>query len=64
VEELPAELTAAIGHRNGLRLRDGREVVVKVRPSTPRLAGCAVVHRALWRAAGRRRLNARISRRE
>jgi len=35
---------------NGLRLTDGREVVVKVRPSEPRLAGCAVVHRALWRA--------------
>ena len=34
----------------GLRLADGREVVVKVRPSIPRLAGCAVVHRALWRA--------------
>jgi hypothetical protein len=34
----------------GLRLADGREVVVKVRPSMPRLAGCAVVHRALWRA--------------
>jgi hypothetical protein len=34
----------------GLRLTDGREVVVKVRPSLPRLAGCAVVHRALWRA--------------
>jgi len=34
----------------GLRLTDGREVVVKVRPSTPRLAGCAAVHRALWRA--------------
>ena len=34
----------------GLRLADGREVVVKVRPSLPRLAGCAVVHRALWRA--------------
>jgi hypothetical protein len=32
----------------GLRLADGREVVVKVRPSIPRLAGCAVVHRALW----------------
>jgi Phosphotransferase enzyme family len=35
---------------NGLRLADGREVVVKVRPSVPRLAGCAVVHLALWRA--------------
>jgi hypothetical protein len=34
----------------GLRLADGREVVVKVRPSTPRLAGCAAVHRALWSA--------------
>jgi Phosphotransferase enzyme family len=34
----------------GLRLTDGREVVVKVRPSMPRLAGCAAVHRALWRA--------------
>jgi hypothetical protein len=34
----------------GLRLADGREVVVKVRPSLPRLAGCAVAHRALWRA--------------
>ena len=32
----------------GLRLADGREVVVKVRPSLPRLVGCAVVHRALW----------------
>jgi hypothetical protein len=34
----------------GLRLADGREVVVKVRPRMPRLAGCAVVHRALWTA--------------
>jgi len=34
----------------GLRLTDGREVVVKVRPSLPRLAGCAAVHLALWRA--------------
>jgi len=34
----------------GLRLADGREVVVKVRPSLPRLAGCAAVHRALWTA--------------
>jgi hypothetical protein len=32
----------------GLRLTDGREVVVKVRPHVSRLAGCAVVHRALW----------------
>jgi Phosphotransferase enzyme family len=34
----------------GLRLADGREVVVKVRPGAPRLAGCAIVHRALWTA--------------
>ena len=34
----------------GLRLADCREVVVKVRPGMPRLAGCAVAHRALWRA--------------
>jgi Phosphotransferase enzyme family len=34
----------------GLRLADGREVVVKVRPCGPRLPGCAGVHRALWTA--------------
>ena len=34
----------------GLRLTDGREVVVKIRPWGPRLAGCAAVHRALWAA--------------
>ena len=34
----------------GLRLTDGREVVVKVRPHASRLAGCADVHRALWAA--------------
>jgi hypothetical protein len=34
----------------GLRLADGREVVVKVRPRESRLAGCEVVHRALWAA--------------
>jgi len=34
----------------GLRLADGREVVVKVRPHMSRLAGCAAVHRALWTA--------------
>jgi len=32
----------------GLRLADGREVVVKVRPRLLRLPGCAAVHRALW----------------
>ncbi len=34
----------------GLRLADGREVVIKVRPRMSRLAGCALVHRALWTA--------------
>jgi Phosphotransferase enzyme family len=34
----------------GLRLTDGREVVVKVRLHGSRLAGCAAVHRALWTA--------------
>jgi hypothetical protein len=28
----------------GLRLADGREMVIKVRPWMSRLAGCAVVH--------------------
>jgi Phosphotransferase enzyme family len=47
-----AELFEA-GHLStvkGLRLADGREVVVKVRPREPRLTGCAAVHRALWAA--------------
>ena len=34
----------------GLRLADGREVVLKVRPGEPRLTGCVAVHRALWTA--------------
>lgn len=34
----------------GLGLADGRLVVVKVRPSSPRLAGCFAVHRQLWQA--------------
>jgi phosphotransferase family enzyme len=49
----PAAELFATGHLSavtGLRLTDGREVVVKVRPRGSRLAGCAVVHRALWRA--------------
>jgi len=47
-----AELFEA-GHLSavqGLRLADGREVVVKVRPGLPRLAGCAAVHQALRQA--------------
>jgi Ser/Thr protein kinase RdoA (MazF antagonist) len=42
--------TGNLSSVTGLRLRDGREVVVKVRPYAPRLRGCAAVHRALWAA--------------
>jgi Phosphotransferase enzyme family len=34
----------------GLRLVDGREVVVKIRPAEARLAGCTAVQRHLWHA--------------
>lgn len=34
----------------GLRLRDGRTIVLKIRPDHPRLAGCTEVQRHLWRA--------------
>jgi Phosphotransferase enzyme family len=34
----------------GLRLADGREVVVKVRPNSPRIAGCVEVQRHLFQA--------------
>jgi hypothetical protein len=34
----------------GLRLADGRRVVVKIRPSEARQVGCAVVQRHLWQA--------------
>ncbi len=50
----PAAVLFEAGHLSavtGLRLADGREVVVKVRPRSPRLAGCTVVHRALRAAA-------------
>ncbi|GHJ47869.1 hypothetical protein Cs7R123_52110 [Catellatospora sp. TT07R-123] len=48
-----AEPLFASGHLSrvyGLRLTDGREVVVKVRADQPRLAGCADVQAALWSA--------------
>ncbi|MBA2557738.1 MAG: phosphotransferase, partial [Chloroflexi bacterium] len=41
------------GHLSGVygaRLRDGRDVVVKVRRWEPRLVGCAQVQQALWEA--------------
>src|SRR5262245_1069452 len=34
----------------GLRLADGREVVVKIRENSPRLEGCSLVHRRLFDA--------------
>jgi len=34
----------------GVRLADGRDVVVKARPAADRLAACAGVQRALWQA--------------
>ncbi|MEU8001400.1 phosphotransferase [Catellatospora sp. NPDC049111] len=34
----------------GVRLKDDREVVVKVRPAAPRLAVCTAVQQALWHA--------------
>jgi hypothetical protein len=34
----------------GLRLGDGRTVVVKMRPAEPRLAGCTAVQQHLWQA--------------
>jgi len=34
----------------GVRLVSGREVIVKARPDSPRLAACTAVQRALWRA--------------
>jgi hypothetical protein len=35
---------------HGVRLADGREVVIKVRPAAARYAGCTAVQRELWRA--------------
>jgi hypothetical protein len=34
----------------GLRLADGREVVVKIRPDAPRMAACVEVQRHLFQA--------------
>src|SRR6185295_19680472 len=47
------ELLFTTGHLSrvvGVRLDDGRDVVVKVRPAAARLAGCFDVQRALWEA--------------
>jgi hypothetical protein len=49
----PAQTLFTTGHLSlvtGLRLRDGRAVVVKVRQSRPSHAACAAIQRALWEA--------------
>ncbi|MFK0246869.1 phosphotransferase [Amycolatopsis azurea] len=49
----PAEEIFSSGHLSvviGLRLADGREVVVKVRPDSPRIAACVDVQRHLFQA--------------
>jgi hypothetical protein len=47
----PAVKLFSSGHLSmvvGLRLADGREVVVKVRPAAPRIAGCVEVQRRMF----------------
>jgi hypothetical protein len=39
-----------LSHVAGVRLVDGREVVVKVRESQPRLVGCTDIQRSMWLA--------------
>jgi hypothetical protein len=49
----PAEELFSSGYLSavrGLRLADGREVVVKVRPSAPRIAACVEVQRRMFQA--------------
>ncbi len=49
----PADEIFRSGHLSaviGLRLADGREVVVKVRPDSPRIAACAEVQRRMFLA--------------
>lgn len=48
----PAAQLFQLGHLStviGLRLRDGRQVVIKIRPATPRIRACVAVQRRLWR---------------
>jgi hypothetical protein len=48
-----SEVLFRAGHLSrvaGVRLADGREVAVKVRPAADRLFGCADVQQALWQA--------------
>ncbi|CAM3448624.1 phosphotransferase [Occultella aeris] len=49
----PAEEIFRSGHLSvviGLRLADGREVVVKVRPDSPRIAACVEIQRRMFQA--------------
>jgi hypothetical protein len=49
----PTEVLFRAGHLSavvGLRLDDGRRIVVKVRPPSPRVHGCVAVQRALAQA--------------
>ena len=41
--------TGFSGRVLGVRLRDSREVVLKLRPHTPRIRGAAVVQQFLWK---------------
>src|SRR5262249_35015898 len=48
-----AEVLFTMGHLSsvsGLALRDGRQIVLKIRPTARRLVACAAVHRHLYRA--------------
>jgi hypothetical protein len=50
----PIAVIFASGHLSnvyGLRLADTREVVVKIRPDSPRIGGCVEVQRHLWESA-------------
>jgi hypothetical protein len=49
----PVETRFRAGHVSlvmGLGLSDGRQVVLKARPWSPRLTGCVLVQRHLWQA--------------
>lgn len=50
---LPVDIFFSAGHMSsvvGLRLDDGREIVLKMRPHLARVEGCVRVQRHLWRA--------------
>src|SRR4029077_15490293 len=48
---LPVETLFQIGHLSsvtGYRLADGRRIVVKIRPTTPRISTCFALQRHIW----------------